>query len=143
VGNSSDRLVRSYSLTDPLQPLKTLLKEDPFVLTVGVELDSVSVIHMAEQHVLPRKYLKERALAMASTGPVWVEVLALGCSVGFQKLATHISQGDTQEANIGSAIARLYPMKKLIATAERVLDEDPMALACGRAECLNCEIAGE
>jgi aminoglycoside 3-N-acetyltransferase len=139
VGNDSDRLVRSYSLTDPLQPLKTLLKQDSFVLTVGVELESVSVIHMAEQQVLPRKYPRERALTMSSTGPVWVEVHALGCSVGFQKLGTHIGQRDIQQAKIGSGIARLYPMKELIATAQRVLDDDPMALACGRAECLSCQ----
>lgn len=68
VGNESDGLVRDYSLTDPLQPLKTLLKEDPFILTVGVELDSVSAIHIAEQRRLPDKFVKERALTMASTG---------------------------------------------------------------------------
>jgi len=141
VGNDSDRFVRKYSLTDPLQPLKTLLEQDSFVLTVGVELDSISVIHMAEQRAVPRKYVKERAFTMGSTGPIWVEVVALGCSVGFHKLATHISQREIQQANIGSAIARLYSMKKLLATAERVLDEDPNALACERSECISCQAA--
>jgi aminoglycoside 3-N-acetyltransferase len=143
VGKESDGLVRVYSLTDPLQPLKTLLKEDPFILTVGVELDSVSAIHIAEQRLLPGKFVKERALTMASTGQLWVEVTAPGCSRGFQKLASYTSAKDIQEAEIGSAKTLLYPMKRLIATAERVLGENPMALSCERPECLSCQAVRE
>jgi len=29
-------------------------------------------------------------------------------------------------------------MKQLVKTAERVLDDDQMALSCGRPECLSC-----
>lgn len=138
VGHKSDQLVRRYSLTDPLEPLKTLLEEDAFVLTIGVELDSVTAIHVAEQRRLPFKFVKERALTVGSSGPVWVDVVAPGCSEGFSKLASRINPKDVQKADIGSAKAFLYPMRQLVTTAERLLSTEPSALSCGRLECLSC-----
>jgi aminoglycoside N3'-acetyltransferase len=119
--------------------LKTFLKEDPFVLAVGVELESIEAIHMAEERRLPGKFVKERALTMGSTGQLWVEVTATGCSKGFEKLAKHMSPKDLRQANIGSAKTSLYPLKALIAAAGRLLDENPMALNCDRPECLSCQ----
>jgi aminoglycoside 3-N-acetyltransferase len=138
VGRDSDKLVRNHSLEDPMQPLKIFLKEDPFVLTLGVNLDSVRAIHIPEQRRLPYKFVKERALTIAANGPSWVEVTAIGCSRGFQKLMSRMNSADISQTEIGSAKASLYSMKKLIGSAEAVLDENPVALTCGRPECLSC-----
>ena len=138
VGENSDKLIREYSTLDPLQPLKALLKEDPVVLTVGVGLDSVSVIHVAEQRLTPSKFVKERALTVTSKGQDWVDVTAIGCSGGFQKLAQRISSEKLEETQIGVAMATLYSTNGLLQVAEKVLRGDPMALACGRPECLSC-----
>jgi aminoglycoside 3-N-acetyltransferase len=143
VGQHTDELVGHHSLTDLLQPLKTLLKEDPYVLTIGVGLDFVSAIHVAVEHHVPSKFVKERALSMASKGPTWVEVVAPGCSAGFQKLAKHIRSEDIQRTEIGSTRAFLYPMKQLIAAADRLLEEDPTALNCERPDCLSCRTSQE
>jgi len=141
VGENSDKLIREYSTLDPLQPLKALLKEDPVVLTVGVGLDSVSVIHVAEQRLTPSKFVKERALTVTSKGQDWVDVTAIGCSGGFQKLAQRISSEKLEETQIGVAMATLYSTNGLLQVAEKVLRGDPMALACGRPECLSCILA--
>jgi len=139
VGDKSDELVRHYSLTDPLEPLKALLRDDdPFVLTIGMELDSVTAIYVAEQRRVPVKFVKERALTMSSTGPVWVDVVAPGCSAGFRKLADHIDPKDVKKTHVGSAKAFLYPMRQLVANAEQLLKNDAAALSCGRSECLSC-----
>ena len=143
VGNDSDPLVRGYSLTDPLQPLKTMVKEDSFVLAVGGELNSIEAIHIAEQTRLPGKFTKERALTLTSKGQIWVEVTAPGCSKGFQKLVNYLSPRDLRQVDIGSAKTLLYPMKELIATAERLLEENPMALSCERPNCLSCQAVRE
>jgi aminoglycoside 3-N-acetyltransferase len=141
VGKDADGLIRDYSLVDPLHPLKTFLKQDPLVLTIGVDLDSVSAIHLAEQRLLPSKLVKERALTITSKGQAWVDVIAIGCSGGFQKLAQHISPKDRKEAQVGLAQTRLYSMRGLIEIAERLLAQDSMFLACGRPQCLSCSIA--
>jgi aminoglycoside 3-N-acetyltransferase len=143
VGNDSDRLVRNYSLTDPLQPLKAMAKEDSFVLTVGVELDSIEALHVAEQTHLPSKFTKERAITMASNGRLWVEVTAPGCSKGFQKMVSYLRPKHLRQVDIGSAKTLLYPMEDLISTAERLLDANPTALSCERPDCLSCQVGRE
>ena len=141
VGENSDKLVREYSTLDPLQPLKALLKEDPVVLTVGVGLDSVSVIHVAEQRLTPSKFVKERALTVTSKGQDWVDITSIGCGGGFQKLAQHVGSEKLEETQIGMATATLYSTNGLVQAAEKVLRGDPMGLACGRPECLSCILA--
>jgi aminoglycoside 3-N-acetyltransferase len=138
VGMNSDNLVRGYSLTDPLQPLRLILKYDPLILTVGVGLDSVTAIHLAEQRRTAKKFLKERALTVASSGQAWVDVVAPGCSLGFEKLADRLQEKGIPQTQIGFATATLYPMKTLVATADRLLGDDPCFLSCGRPECLSC-----
>ncbi len=141
VGENSDKLVREYSVADPLWPLKAFLKEDPAVLTVGVGLDSVSAIHIAEQRLAPSKFVKERSLTVTSKGQEWVDVIAMGCAGGFDKLAPRLSSAKLKETQIGSATAMLYSMRGLVQAAEKVLHEDPMGLTCGRQECLSCILA--
>jgi aminoglycoside 3-N-acetyltransferase len=138
VGKNSDKLVREYSAVDPLQPLKDYIKENPAVLTVGVGLESVSAIHVAEQRLTPSKFVKERALTITSKGQAWVDVTAMGCNGGFQKLAQRIGSERLRETQIGMTSARVYSMRGLVQAAEKALHEDSMALACGRPECLSC-----
>lgn len=138
VGNLSDMLVRNYWLRDPFMPFRTLLKEEPLVLTIGVGLDSVSAIHLAEQRYLPAKFINERALTVDSSGPVWVDVVAPGCSLGFSSLAKHINPKEIHQTDIGSAKVVTYPMRELCAAAERVLKDNPLSLSCERPECLSC-----
>jgi len=141
VGKDGDGLVRDYSLVDPLQPLKVFLEEDPLVLTVGTGLDSVPSIHLAEQKFLPSKFVRERALTIASKGQAWVDVIAIGCNGGFGKLADHVNPKDFKETQIGLANSRVYSMRGLVKAAERVLEKDLTSLACGRPECLSCTVA--
>jgi aminoglycoside 3-N-acetyltransferase len=138
VGSNSESLVRSDSLTEPFQPLKRFLEQDPFVLTIGAEMNSVTAIHLAEARRLPSKFRKERALTVGSQGLVWVEVVAPGCSAGFQSLRNRIQPDDNHETEIGSTTATLYRMRTLVTEAERLLGDDPNALSCGRRECLSC-----
>jgi len=141
VGKETDNLMRNSSLLDPLQPLRAFLNQDPKVVVLGIGLDSVSALHIAEQQYQPAKYIRERALTMTTKGQDWVEVAALGCSNGFHKLTSHLSNTDFKETRIGSANARLYSMKTLLQRAEEMLTEDHLSFDCGRSECLSCGLA--
>jgi aminoglycoside 3-N-acetyltransferase len=138
VGQNSDELVSKHSLTDPLRPLSMLLDGKSFVLTIGVGLESVSAIHLAEQRHIPTKFVKERALTIGSKGQAWVDVTAPGCCAGFQILSDHISPNGVHQAHLGAAVAILYPMKELCNAAERLLVANPAALNCQRPDCLSC-----
>ncbi len=138
VGKHRDELVREYALQDPLFPVRKFLKEDPFVLTIGVGFDQVTSIHLAEEEKLPFKFVKERALTVSSNGQVWVEVISLGCGGGFDKLRPHLSPKDVKETKIGLAQARVYSMKQPIESARVLLEKDAMELACDNSGCSSC-----
>lgn len=140
VGKFTDELVREHPPTDPLLPVRKLLKHDPRVLTIGVDLDSVTAIHLAEEQKTPSKFVKERALIITSNGKVWVDVIGMGCSIGFIKLRATLSQKDGRETSIGLAKVQLYSMKRLIESAESLLDKDALALACDNKACLSCAL---
>lgn len=141
VGKHGDECVREHPLMDPLLPVKKILRHKPFVLLVGVDLDSATAIHLAEESRTPSKMEKQRALTVTAKGQGWVDVLGIGCSEGFTKLRAHLPKHE--ETSIGLAHVELHSMKSLIDSAEACLDDDPMALACGDRACLSCRLAGK
>ena len=138
VGEHVDELVRESAPLDPLLPLRKFLKHNPKVLTIGVEFEAVTAIHLAVERKTPAKFRRERALAISSKGPVWVDVLALGCAHGFGKVKPRMGREEFKEARIGFANAGLYSLKGVVEQAEALLDENGSALSCGNVECLSC-----
>ena len=143
VGNKVDELVSDHPLMNPLQPIKKMLKYDPYILMVGVDFDSVTAIHVAEERKSPSKFAKERALTVTSKGQVWVDVLGMGCSNGFVKVRPHFPEDTWTETTIGLARVELYPMRSLIESSEILLDADSRALACDNSQCLSCPLASD
>jgi len=142
VGRHGDDLVREHELLNPLLPVKKFLKQDPKVVTAGVNLNSVTSIHLAEEAKAPNKFVKERALTVTSKGQVWLDVLAIGCSAGFGKLGTYLTQEKVRETKIGLAAVQTYPMRSLIEDAKSLLGKNPRALTCDNEECMSCALAG-
>ena len=138
VGARVDELAREYDLLDPLLPVRRFLKHDQVVVTIGVGFDSVTAIHLAEEKKLPSKYVKERALTISSKGLSWVDVLALGCSNGFERLRSTMQGEGLRAARIGLGDAQVYSMEAVVDKAKALLDEDSSALSCSNAACLNC-----
>ena len=143
VGKRGDELIRDYSLNDPLLPIKRFLKQDPKILLVGVGFDSVTAIHVAEQLRLYVKFVRERALTFTSKGRTWVDITALGCSNGFEKLKAHIGGKDSTETMIGAANSQVYQMKKLIERADSLIEKQPTALLCDNPACLSCSLVSK
>ena len=138
VGNKVDELVSDHPLMNPLQPIKKMLEYDPYILMVGVDFDSATAIHVAEERKAPSKFEIERALTVTSKGQVWVDVLGMGCSNGFVKVRPHFPGDKRRETSIGLARVELYPMRTLIESSEILLDADSRALACDNSQCLSC-----
>ncbi len=140
VGNHTDELVRTFDPSDPLWPIKRLLKHDPIVVTLGQPLDSVTAIQLAEQENASQKFIKEKALAMSSKGQVWVDITSLGCSRGYSKLQSHSSTISLKESHIGFASARAYRMRTLVDMATELLSKNNGAMRCDNVDCLSCEL---
>jgi len=139
VGRRVDELVREVKLDDPLLPVRKFLESNPRVITIGVGLPSVTAIQLAEEKVLPAKFVKERALTMSTKGTVWVDIRSTGCSNGFIKLSSTLEAADDfHQTTIGMAQAESHSMKHLINSALSMLRENPHALDCGSSSCLSC-----
>jgi len=110
------------------------------VLAVGAGFDSVTAIYLAEQLKLNAKFVRERALTFTSKGRTWVDITALGCSTGFEKLKAHLGSKDFKEAKIGAADSQAYSMKTLIDRAESLIEKQPNALLCDNPACLSCSL---
>lgn len=139
VGRNSDECVREHPFMDPLLPVKKILRFDPYVLLIGVDLDCATAIHLAEERKTRWKMEKLRALTVTGEGQTWVEVLGIGCSKGFAKIRSYLPEH--AQASIGSAHVELHSMKSLVDWAESLLSKDPMALACDDLACLGCRLA--
>jgi aminoglycoside 3-N-acetyltransferase len=138
VGNHGDEIVRDYGLEDPLMPVKQFLKHDPLMLKIGVDFSSIIPIHIAEEHKTPSKFTRERALTFTSKGQSWVDVLAVGCSAGFQKIEHQLPEVEFKGTKIGMSSAQLCPVKLVVDIAEALLRNDSSALACDNRQCLSC-----
>jgi aminoglycoside 3-N-acetyltransferase len=137
VGSHGDELVRHFELEDPLLPIKRLLRYDPRVVTVGVDLTAMTAIHLAEEKILPLKFVKERALTISSKGPEWLGIRSIGCSNGFEQLRPFLGL-DSRQTTIGMAKVESYRMKELVESAISLLTEDPIRLSCSNSSCLSC-----
>src|SRR5271167_4156435 len=130
IGRHADEAISQIKLDDPLLPIKKLQKYDPLILTIGVNLTSVTAIHLAEEHSSPPRFVDERALTMMR-GRTWVNIRGLACTNGFQKLTNQLPPRTATK--IGLADAEVYSLKELVEAARSILKRDPSALNCGRA----------
>jgi len=135
VGKRSDEVVSELRLDDPLLPVKKLLKYNPKVVLVGVDLTAATAIHLARVDGFPKAAPYERALTITSKGLSWVNIVGLGCNNGFQKLAICLTR---EPKTIGAANVENYLMKELIETGRSMLTKDPAALNCDNQSCLSC-----
>jgi aminoglycoside 3-N-acetyltransferase len=136
VGKNPDEVVRELKLDDPLLPVKKLLKYDPKVVLVGVNLTAATAIHLVRLEKSSKSGLNERALTISSRGLNWVEIVGLGCSNGFQKLANRLVKSES--AMIGAAKAEVCSMKELVDAGRSMVNSDYDALDCDNPSCLSC-----
>jgi aminoglycoside N3'-acetyltransferase len=136
VGKHADEVVSELKLDDPLLPIKKLLTYNPNIILVGVDLTATTSIHLAKVGKSSMASPDERALTVSSKGLNWVNIKGLGCSNGFQKLASHLAKREPKI--IGTANAEVYSMKELVETGRSILKKDQNALNCDNQSCLSC-----
>src|SRR5208282_200692 len=118
-----------------------LLKYNPNIILVGVDLTAATAIHLARAKARASKSSAnpdERALTISSKGLNWVNIKGLGCSNGFQKLASNLTKHEPKM--IGTANTEVYSMKELIERGRSILKKDYTALNCDNQSCLSCAV---
>jgi len=136
IGPLAHRLISGQEPLDVNAPLKALAEADGLVILMGVGLESMTLIHAAEE-LAGRNLFRRWA-----SGPdnMTVEVETGGCSEGFENLRSALSPL-MAEIKVGQSTWLAFPAKRTLETAARAVREDPWITHCNNAACERCNDA--
>ncbi|WP_419664711.1 AAC(3) family N-acetyltransferase [Streptomyces sp. 2-1] len=133
VGPQAAELVVAQTPTDVYGPVRTLADRNGAILLLGVELNRMTALHLAEQQSgrqLPIRWARtaDRRVIMVETG---------SCSEGFPRLEPWL-RPLARTARVGGSRWSVYPAKEALAAAVAVMTADQSVTHCADADCLAC-----
>jgi aminoglycoside 3-N-acetyltransferase len=136
VGPLAADLVGGQAPLHVYAPLEELVRRDGAVALMGVGLDKMTLLHLAEQ-VAGRALFRRWA-----NGPdgLPMEVETGGCSEGFPNLEPILSPLE-KRTNVGLSTWRVFRAGATLRAAARAIRRDPHITHCGRAGCDRCNDA--
>ena len=136
IGPFAKDLIKGQKNMDVFAPLRELALFEGYVVLIGVDLNRMTLLHLAEQMAGRKMYLR---WANDNTGkPVYAE--AGGCSEGFVNMNPYLSAFEKQ-IFVGKSKWRIYNVPKVLKQAARVIMSMPEITRCADALCLRCEDA--
>lgn len=136
VGPQAATLIAGQQPLDVYAPLRALVEAEGYVLLMGVTLESMTLLHHAEQvagRVAFRRWAHD-----PQGQPQMVE--AGSCSDGFEQLAP-LLQPWPRALKVGQSQWQLFPAAPTLAAAAAAIRENPHITHCGRADCERCRDA--
>jgi aminoglycoside 3-N-acetyltransferase len=130
------RRVREQRPLDVYAPLRILAAKGGWALLIGVDLRSLTLLHLAEEKAGRRLF---RRWANGPDGkPMEVEVGS--CSQGFLNFEPILAPL-ARETRVGESRWVVYPARELLVLAADAIRENPGITHCGDADCLRCRDA--
>jgi aminoglycoside N3'-acetyltransferase len=139
LGPLADELIAAQSPTDVYGPIRELAARAGLILLIGVGLDRMTAIHLAEQQSGRRLFLR---WAQGTDGQI--STFEVGsCSNGFPRLEP-VLRPYARTALVGASQWRAYPARQIIDAATIAISEDQSITHCDDNDCLRCRdsIAG-
>jgi aminoglycoside 3-N-acetyltransferase len=132
-GINAGDILGTQTIQDPLAPIGALYEADGWVLLLGVDHTSNTSIHYAEKQAGRKQFLY---WALTPAGVVECPNCS-GCSAGFQAIANRLGNAP-RLVQVGPGTIQAIPLKDLVDIAYQWIQEDPLALLCGREDCEPC-----
>jgi aminoglycoside 3-N-acetyltransferase len=117
-------------------PLDALCPRGGFVVMMGVGLDAMTLLHLAEQRA--GRTLFRRWANGPDGEPMMVEVG--GCSDGFPRLEPALAPL-MREIIVSNSRWRIYPAPETLARAAAAIAAQPSITHCGHSDCERCNDA--
>ena len=136
IGPLASQLIAGQSPQDVYAPLRALAQADGFVVLMGVGLDKMTLLHLAEQQAGRNPF---RRWANGADGQP-VEVEEGGCSGGFAQMEPVLSPL-MSTIRAGQSLWRVFPAKATLEAASESPRCNPMITHCGDMACAECEDA--
>jgi aminoglycoside N3'-acetyltransferase len=139
LGPLADELIAAQSPADVYGPIRELAARAGLILLIGVGLNRMTALHLAEQQSGRRLFLRwargaDGQLSMFEVG---------SCSEGFPRLEPALHP-HARTAVVGGSRWRAYPARQTLAAATIAITEDQGITRCASNDCLLCRdsIAG-
>lgn len=116
-------------------PLEALAARDGSVLLMGVGLDRMTLMHLAEAQAGRELF---RRWVLDATGSV-VESLMGGCSAGFVNLDPVLAKVE-RRIDVGPSIWRAFPAREALDLATNAIHNEPSITHCAKV-CERCDAA--
>ena len=136
VGPLAHDLVDEQSPSRVFAPLEALAAAAGFVVLMGVGLNRLTLLHLAEQRAGRASFIR---WANGPGGSI-IRVKLGGCSEGFQRLAPSLA-AITVEASVGRSHWSVLPAASAVETAAETIRENPQITHCDNAGCDRCNDA--
>lgn len=133
-GVGVENALAAQTIEDPLAPIGALAEQDGWVMQLGVNHTANTSIHYAEKMSGRRQFTR---WALTAEGVRACPGFP-GCSDGFEQIAPHLGEA-VRSVIIGGALVQALPLHQLFAAAQQMIQRDPFALLCERAECERCD----
>ena len=121
---------------DVYAPLRVAADSGGFVALLGVDLTSMTLIHLAEQMAGRELFVRWALLADGRRVPARVG----SCSSGFELLAPALSPAESVSL-VGGSRWRVFPAGQAVRLAAAEISARPGVTGCGRASCDRCRDA--
>lgn len=136
VGQRAHELVAGQTPSNVYAPLRALIGMRGFVLLMGVGLERMTLLHLAEKEA-GRTLFRRWALDRQGQ-PMAVEVG--GCSEGFGKLEPNLF-AVMRTTNVGSSLWKLFPAEAALNCAAAEIRVNPQVTHCEAKTCERCNDA--
>ena len=133
IGPLAAQLMAAETDDDMFGPYRALMALRGHVLLMGVGLDRMTILHLAEVEAGRRPFIYwvrgPDGEPMRSRGG--------GCSSGFPRLDPVLEPIETT-SRVGSSEWRLFPAPALVATAAEAIRSNPTITQCDNPTCMEC-----
>lgn len=136
LGKHGARLVQGQTPWDVYVPLRKLCEDDGYVLLIGVDLTSATILHYAEQLAGRNPFIRWAKGPDGSTIPV----SAGGCSEGFMNLYDRLRPYE-RTAMVGKSLWRCYRAQDMVNVCKQAILDDPSITHCSDPQCGRCNDA--
>jgi aminoglycoside 3-N-acetyltransferase len=136
VGPLAERLIAGQKPLDVYAPLQALVDLRGYVLMMGVGLDTMTLLHLAERKA-GRELFRRWAYDRAGQAQM---VQAGSCSDGFEQLAP-ILQPWQREIVVGKSVWHCYAAAQTLEAAAAAIRANPQITHCDSPECERCRDA--
>ena len=132
-GVNAKNILDAQTIADPLLPIQSLWDHRGWILLMGVDQTANTSIHYAESLAGRKQFIR---WALTPKGIQLCPGLP-GCSDGFDAVSPHL--GDViRKVEVGETAIQAMPIGNLIDMVCELINANPLALLCARADCERC-----